>query len=161
MCRCDGASARALQHEAARAVGVLGEAGAGASLSKECGLLIAGDARDRNAVQSRRQNLLLRKFRWRAGLSGNIDAGTRKRSRRSSSQLAGMEIEEHGAGGVAGVGDVHSAAGELPEQPGIDGAEGKAAGFGELRARRDVVRESRRSCCRRSRRRSAGRYVAG
>ena len=43
-----------------------------------------------------------------------------------------MEIEEHGAGGVAGVGDVHSAAGQLPEEPGVDGAEGEAAGAGEL-----------------------------
>ena len=44
--------AGALQHEAAGAVSVLGEAGPGASLPEERGLLIAGDARDRDAVET-------------------------------------------------------------------------------------------------------------
>ncbi|MNS94993.1 hypothetical protein D3C72_1292310 [compost metagenome] len=41
-----------------------------------------------------------------------------------------MQVEEHGAGGVAGVGAVHGAAGQLPYQPGVDGAEGQFAAFG-------------------------------
>src|SRR5208282_3920270 len=48
----DGASACALQHKAARAVGILGEAGADASLPKECSLLVAGNACDRNAIEA-------------------------------------------------------------------------------------------------------------
>ena len=34
-----------------------------------------------------------------------------------------MNVEKHGAGGVAGIGHVDAAAGEFPEQPSIDGAE--------------------------------------
>src|ERR1700691_750942 len=43
-----------------------------------------------------------------------------------------MKIEKHGARGVAGVGDVYAAAGQLPKQPGVDRAEGQTTGFGEL-----------------------------
>ena len=54
---------------------------------------------------------------------------------------AGVNVEEHGARGVAGVGRVNSAAGELPEQPGVDGAEREFAGFGK-RARAANVFEN-------------------
>ena len=49
--RSDGARSRALQHEAAGAVGIFGDAGSEASLAEKCGLLIAGDTGDWNSVQ--------------------------------------------------------------------------------------------------------------
>ncbi len=49
-----------------------------------------------------------------------------------------MKIEKHGAGGVAGVGDVHAAASQLPQQPCVDRAKCKAACFGELAGVRNV-----------------------
>src|SRR3954465_16050929 len=39
-----------------------------------------------------------------------------------------MEIPEQGARGVGDVGRGEGAAGELPDQPGVDGAEGEPAG---------------------------------
>jgi hypothetical protein len=45
-----------------------------------------------------------------------------------------VDVEEHRAGGVAQVGDVPPAAGELPHQPAVDGAEGELAGLGRRRA---------------------------
>ncbi len=41
-----------------------------------------------------------------------------------------MDVEEQGARGVGGVGDVEPAAGEAPEEIRIDGAEGELAGLG-------------------------------
>jgi hypothetical protein len=100
-------------------------------LSKECSLLIASDAGDRNTVKT-----------WDgAHLSINLTGGMDCRQHRGGDSkevekfvipAAGMKIEQHGAGGVAGFGDVHSRASQLPEQPGIDGTECKAAVVGEL-----------------------------
>jgi hypothetical protein len=50
-----------------------------------------------------------------------------------------MQIEKHGAGGVAGVGDVHSAAGQFPQQPTIHRAECQAAGCGKLSCAGNVL----------------------
>ena len=44
------------------------------------------------------------------------------------------DVVEHGAAGVGAVGDVALAAGQVPDQPGVDGAEGELALLG-LRAR--------------------------
>ena len=45
---------------------------------------------------------------------------------------AGVEVEQHGARGVAGIGDMQRAAGEIPQQPGVNGAEGQFAPPGAL-----------------------------
>ena len=52
-----------------------------------------------------------------------------------------VDVEEHGAGGVAGVGCVHLAAGEAPEQEGVDRAEGKLAAFRTAAGIRHIVQE--------------------
>jgi hypothetical protein len=45
------------------------------------------------------------------------------------------DVEQHGARGVAHVGGVHPAAGQLPQQPAVDGAEGQfAVRGGDVRA---------------------------
>ena len=45
-----------------------------------------------------------------------------------------VDVEEHGARGVARVGGVHRAAGEPPQQERIDGAERQLAALGRRRA---------------------------
>jgi hypothetical protein len=51
-----------------------------------------------------------------------------------------VHVEQHGARGIAHVGGVHLAAGELPQQPAVDRAEGQLAALG-LRARAGHVVE--------------------
>ncbi len=52
-----------------------------------------------------------------------------------------MDVEQHGPRGVGVVGDVHLAAGEFPDQPGIDGAEHQLAFAGALAAAFNVVQD--------------------
>ena len=54
-----------------------------------------------------------------------------------------MDVKQQGAGGVAGVGDVAGAGGELPHQPAVDGAEGQLSGRGPGAGIRDVVEQPR------------------
>ena len=107
--------------------------GRSAALAEERRLLIAGDARERNVFQA------LRRAHFAVDFAGRTHS--RHHRERDSKQVeefvipgAGVNVEEHGARGVAGVGGVNAAAGQLPEQPGVDGAEGEFAGFGEGRA---------------------------
>ena len=46
--------------------------------------------------------------------------------------LQRVDVEQHRARGVAGVGDVQRAAGQLPDEPGVDRAERQLAGLGAL-----------------------------
>src|SRR2546426_8763415 len=52
-----------------------------------------------------------------------------------------MQIEEHGAGGIAGIGCVESATCEVPKQPGIDGAERQLAVLGSFSRALDIVQK--------------------
>jgi hypothetical protein len=52
-----------------------------------------------------------------------------------------LDVEQHGAGGVGIVGDVHLAAGEVPDQPGVDVAEQQFALLGPLPGAFDVVED--------------------
>src|SRR5580658_4593738 len=110
MSGCDGAIAGALQHEAARAVGILGEARGRTPLSKEGGLLVAGDASDGDSVQARDRAYFSVDF------GGGPHCGQHRRGdleeiEKVAIPTAGMKIEKHGAGGVAGVRDVDAVAG--------------------------------------------------
>ena len=127
----DGRGARVQQHEAAGAVRVLGAARLEARLAEQRRLLIARDAGDRHAgrqpaevarladdaarIDDRRQHLAR-------------DAEQRAASRRPTSTV--REVEAQRARGVGHVGGVHAAAGELPDEPGVDGAEGELAALG-------------------------------
>ena len=44
--------------------------------------------------------------------------------------LAGPNIEKHGTRSIAGISDVLASAGEIPNEPGIDGAKGEFSAFG-------------------------------
>src|SRR6185437_15678828 len=117
------------QEEGAGSVRAFPFAGVEAALAKESRLLIAGDAADRNAVGEEIE-----------AAGGSEIGGTRPhfgeqvaRNLEISKQLVvplhRVDIEEEGAAGVAGVGEV-AAAGEPPDQEGIDGAAGEVAGRG-------------------------------
>ena len=122
------------QREAARAVGDLDHARLEAGLAEECGLLVAEDARDRDAVEDgRRRGRGRRARRCRSGRPRGAPraacaSGTPKRSHSSGDQASGRGVEEERAAGVGGVGGVDAAvgpAGEVPQHPGVDGAEGE------------------------------------
>ncbi len=62
--------------------------------------------------------------------SGNRSMGMPNRSHRGSDQRAGTDVEQQGAAGVGHVGGVHGpgrgrAAGQVPQDPGVDGPEGQ------------------------------------
>ncbi len=52
-----------------------------------------------------------------------------------------MDVEEHGAAGVGGVGGMHLSSGQVPHQPRIDGAEGQLARFGALAGTGNLVQD--------------------
>ena len=81
-----------------------------ASLAEEGGLLIAGDASDWDSVEAGDGGYFSVDFAGRPDFRQH-----RGRNVEEGDQIlvptTGMNIEEHGAGGVAGVSDVKSAAG--------------------------------------------------
>src|ERR1019366_3958818 len=97
----------------------------------ECGLLIAGDACNGYAVQAGDGTYFSIKF------AGGPDR-RQQRGRNSEERkqivipASGTKIEKHGAGGVAGVGDVQATAGQLPQQPRVYGAESQTVRIGQL-----------------------------
>ena len=66
--------------------------------------------------------------------SGSIERGTRRIFRSSSSHSPGVDVEQQRARGVGGVGGVHLAAGQPPQQIAIDGAEQQFAALARSRA---------------------------
>ena len=70
--------------------------------------------------------------------------------------FARMNVEEHGARGVGGVGDVRPAAGQSPDEKAIDGAERELALFAQARARSRHCRAATRSSSRKNRGRAGG-----
>ncbi len=52
-----------------------------------------------------------------------------------------FDVKEHGAAGVGEIGDMHPAAGEFPDEPGVHGAEEKLPQFRLLPGMGDVVQD--------------------
>ena len=71
--------------------------------------------------------------------------------------VACLDVVEHRAAGVGRIGDVDLAAGQFPDQPRIDRAEGELARLGVGPRALDVVENPPQLCCRKNRRRSPGR----
>lgn len=129
MFRDDGFLAGVEEQETARAVRVFGEAGAETRLAEECGLLVAGDAADRNAAEGGDR------FDMAVDFTAGADLGkNRARDPEDAEEFiiprAGAEIEQERAGSVGDIGGVDFSAGELPQQPGVDRAEGEFAASG-------------------------------
>ena len=80
-------------------------------------------ARDRRTARSR----------------GSIDRGHAEELQQLVVPVQGLQVHQHGAAGVGDVGDVPpavDAAGQVPQQPAVGGAEDRLAGFGGLASRR-------------------------
>ena len=73
--------------------------------------------------------------------SGSIERGTRRIFSSSSSHSPGVDVEQQRARGVGGVGRVHLAAGQPPQQIAIDGAEHQLAALGAFARAGDVVED--------------------
>ena len=54
-----------------------------------------------------------------------------------------MNVEQQGAAGIGGIGDVHLAAGQSPDQKRIDGAEHQFTAFGSGTCSRNVIENPR------------------
>ena len=128
-----------LQEEAAGTVGVLCLARSPAELAEEGGLLIAGDACDWDAAQSGEGG-------FADALAGPDHLGQEagwdvEEAEEILVPLAFDHVEQQRARGVGDVGDVMPAAGEVPDQPGVDGAEGQFAALGAIADSGDVVED--------------------
>ena len=114
------------QQETTGAVGILCLAGAEALLSEEGGLLIAGGTGDGDGGTEE----------FGQGMAVNFTAGSGLREHSGGDvqfgenflvPAQGIDIEEHGPAGVGVVGHMDLATGELPDQPGLHGAEEQIA----------------------------------
>ncbi len=103
--------------EAARPVRVLGHARRDASLPEQRGLLIAGDSRDRDPVLGLAYDFT-RAHNSRQDRARNVDD-----AQQLVVPFAAMDVEEQRARRIRDVGDVHAAAGELPDEPRVDRSE--------------------------------------
>ena len=159
-CEATGVCAGVEQREAAGAIGRLDHAG------REAGLA------DRSPPAGRRRCRASGSARRRAPASvspKSAGAVAHLRQHRGGhaeqrQQLlvpdAAADVEQQRARGVGGVGRMHRAAGQPPEQEAVDRAEGEFARLRAPRARRARCRAARRSWCRRNRGRAAGRCAA-
>ena len=128
------------QHEAAGAVGVLGHAGREAGLAEGGGLLVAGHAGHghgspehgcRRLAEHATGRPHMRQHRWR-----DVEE-----PKQFIVPLQGMDVEQQGARRVAGIGRMHAATGQLPQQPAVDGAECQLAGLGARTGTGHVVQQ--------------------
>ncbi len=139
--RGDRRLARVLEQEAARPVGVLGEARRQAHLPEERRLLVARRSR-------RPGRLAERGARGAVDLARAADLGQEAaRNAKEPQQLLvpvePPQVEEHGPRRVADVGDVRGAARQLPDEPGVDRAERQPARLGPLARALDVLQDPR------------------
>ena len=131
--------------------------GAVAGLAEERGLLVAGDARDGEpggqplAARGRGDRRSNRPRR------GSTARGMRRSASSSSSQASAWMLKSSVREALLASVTCARAAGELPGEPGVDGAEGELAALGALAGARPRCRAARRAWCRRSRRRARGR----
>ena len=127
--RGDALGAGIEQREAAGAVGRFHHAGLEAALPDRRRLLVAGHAENADGAR-RTSRSVTPKSPAQSRTSGNSARGTPNSLHRSSSQAPRADIEQRGARGIAGIGRVHLAAGQPPQQKTVDGAEGELACVG-------------------------------
>src|ERR1700761_709544 len=127
------------QHEATRAIGVLGQARLETRLPEQRCLLIAGDAG--NGYLTTEEMLRLdvaidfaRRFHLGQHRPRHVEY-----LEQLVVPLALVDVVHQGARGVGVVGDMHLAAGEVPDQPGVDGAEQQLALLRTLACALDLV----------------------
>ena len=146
------------QGEAAGAVGRFHHAGLETALPHRRRLLVAGHAKnaDRRAEQFGRRLCRTRPHSPRPAATGSPARRTGAAGRRP---IAPRPMSNNIVrAGIGGVGRMHFAAGEAPQQKAIHGAEGKPARAPPLRARRAHARAARLFCWRKNKDRAADRF---
>ena len=139
-CGRTGLRAHVHEQEAAGPVGVLGVARRERALAEEGGLLISrhpGDG-DRGPQPLR---LCRPDHRRRGAQPGQDLAGDAEEIEQVIRPFEASQVEQHGARGVAVVGDVVAAAGESPDQEAVDRAGPESARRQQLRCSRPVGEE--------------------
>ena len=131
------------EHETAGAVGVLRHAFLETGLPEGRGLLVTEDARDRDTGQET----------LRATHAVDLGRGPDLRQHRHRNAhvgcdgglpVEGLEVHQHGAGGIGDIGDVHTTVhtpGEVPQHPGVHGAHHQVTGLGAFPGALDVVED--------------------
>ena len=134
----DGFVAAVHQQEAAGAVGILDRALLDAHLAEQGGLLVADHARDRDAVAADDRLAVL--------LAAAADLRQHRGGDAEEFEQVGVpvqriDIEQHGPRGVGHVRGVDTAAGQVPDQPGVHRAEAEAARLGLPAGPGDVLQD--------------------
>ena len=117
------------QQKAAGAVGVFGLALVKAGLAEQRGLLVACCTGDFDGTAEVHRVGILVKFAVGNGL-GQHAAGDVQQLQDVVVPIQRVDVEQHRPAGVGVVGHMHLAAGQLPDQPGLHGAERQLPGLG-------------------------------
>ena len=134
------------QQEIACAVSVLGLAGVQAHLSDHRRLLIAEDAGQRHLPADRSVvagDAVGRRVRRRRDVRQHLPRNVEERQQ-FVVPVQRLQVHQHGAAGVGDVGDVHPAArpaGQIPQHPGVGGAEDRVAVLGVAAHPVDVLQD--------------------
>ena len=126
------------QQKTAGAVGVFHIAGLKAALPEQRGLLVACNTGHRH-VHALNVGVAVHL----AGVlhAGQDAAGDVQRLEQGVVPVQRADVVQHGAAGVGAVGDVHLAAGQLPDQPSVHRAEQKLPGLGLFPRTGDVFQD--------------------
>lgn len=119
------------QHEAACTVGVFCHAGCEACLAEQCALLVARNATYGNRG-AKELGLSVAELAARRPYLGKHGDGYVHKIEQVGVPVVSAYIEQHGARGIADIGQVLLAAGQVPDQPAIDGSKGQLSVFGLL-----------------------------
>ena len=136
----DGFFARVHEQEAAGTVGVFNRTGRGAHLAEQGRLLVSGDTGNVNLVRED-GGLGVTVYFGRGAYARHHGGGDVQQLQQFLVPLQRVNVEQHGAGGVGHVGDMDFAAGELPDQPAVYGAEAQFAGLGLFAGAGHVVQD--------------------
>lgn len=136
MLRYHGLLAHVVQKETAGAVGIFSPSGSETALSDQGGRLVAEAAGDFHALEFRAGELPVRRLVARRDDLGEVEFGCLDVEFKEGDQfvvvLELVDVHEHGAGGVGGVGDEDvgvDTAVQLVHEPAIDGAKGECPGL--------------------------------
>jgi len=114
------------EHEAARAIGVLGHACAKAGLAEQRTLLVARHAAHADGVaQQVGGHVAEMRTRWLHLRHQRL--GNAQQRQQLVVPLVGVHVEQHSARGIAHIGHMHLAMRELPHEPAVHRAEGQLA----------------------------------
>ena len=127
--RCDGIVSGVEQREAAGPIGRFHHARFKTGLADGGGLLISHHAQHRHGV-AKKSRVGETEIRPAVADFGQQTGRDIQQGQHVLVPLAGMDVAQHGARGIGGVGLVFAPAGQMPQQKGIDRAEGQFTACG-------------------------------